>query len=188
MKDKLIGLVVVDSDEKIELQSGLSCFIDIVQVKDENEAVDMLLSNKDIDAIITNGETWEDFPELAKCPFEIRKKWVNVQSVKNTDLSDAIINVFLGNVGRLDGDKLFSIFTCLYKTPIPQFFRLYESLKKQTYRNWNWWIIDDSPEDYNMSWLYNIKDSRITIIKNGTNHGSIGFNKHTIAMACDGDY
>jgi glycosyltransferase involved in cell wall biosynthesis len=31
-------------------------------------------------------------------------------------------------------------------------------------------------------------DPRIVIIRNITNHGNIGFNKRTIAMACDGDY
>ena len=31
-------------------------------------------------------------------------------------------------------------------------------------------------------------DPRITIIQNVTNHGNIGFNKHTIAMMCNGDF
>ena len=68
------------------------------------------------------------------------------------------------------------------------FDRLYESLKNQTYKNWNWFIIDDSPNDETSKMIAKKNDPRITIIKNVSNHGNIGFNKHTIAMMCDGDY
>jgi glycosyltransferase involved in cell wall biosynthesis len=66
--------------------------------------------------------------------------------------------------------------------------RLYNSLKSQTYKNWNWWIIDDSENNETIEKLNALDDFRITILKNVTNHGCIGFNKHMIAMMCDGDY
>ena len=59
---------------------------------------------------------------------------------------------------------------------------------KQTYVNWNWWIIDDSVNNYTSDFLNKIHDPRIMVVKNVTNHGSIGFNKHMVAMMCDGDY
>jgi glycosyltransferase involved in cell wall biosynthesis len=59
---------------------------------------------------------------------------------------------------------------------------------KQTYANWNWWIIDDSLNNYTSDYLVKLHDPRVHVIKNVTNHGNIGFNKHMIAMLCDGDY
>ena len=58
----------------------------------------------------------------------------------------------------------------------------------QTYNDWDWYILDDSSNDETVEILKSFKDERIKIIKNISNHGNIGFNKHLIAMACDGDY
>lgn len=83
----------------------------------------------------------------------------------------------------------FSIFTCTYKTTKGQIHRLYQSLLKQTYKEWDWWILDDSPKDYKDNNFSEIKnDPRVFILKNVSHHGNIGFNKHMIAMCCDGDY
>ena len=44
--------------------------------------------------------------------------------------------------------SLISVFTPTYKTD-QRIFRTYKSLKNQTYQNWEWVVVDDSPEgDY----------------------------------------
>ena len=83
---------------------------------------------------------------------------------------------------------LFSFFTCTYHTQKDKLIRLYNSLCAQTYREWDWYIIDDSKDDSTSKLIESLEDPRITVIKNVTRHGNIGFNKHTIAMMCDGDY
>lgn len=153
---------------------------------------DNILSNlnkvRGVDAIITIGDDI-DLGPLNELSFEIRKKWCHIDKFDSEVIKGCIINTFLYNIGRdREDDKLFSIFTSTYNTP-PKFIkRLYESLLKQTYKNWNWWVIDDSSDNYTSEYLKKIHDPRITVIKNVTNHGSIGFNKHMIAMMCDGDY
>ena len=143
------------------------------------------------DCLITLGDIpQDDIDILNDLPFEIRKKWIARQEFDPKNLAESIIQVFLYNINRVKEQevKLFSIFTCTYKTPPEMFNRLYNSLKNQTYKNWNWWILDDSPNDNIARWISNRNDSRIHVIHNISDHGNIGFNKNLIAMACDGDY
>lgn len=143
--------------------------------------------NRGFDCLITVGDIG-NFDELNALPYEIRKKWCHTEDFNEKEISDLIINTFLLNNGRQGGEKLFSIFTCAFNTPKNVIMRLYESLKRQTYKNWNWWILDDSKTQTTAEYLEKLHDPRITVFRNFTNHGNIGFNKHSIAMLCDGDY
>ena len=58
----------------------------------------------------------------------------------------------------------------------------------QTYYEWDWFILDDSSDDTTAKMIESLKDPRITVLKTVSVHGNIGFNKHMIALACDGDY
>lgn len=82
----------------------------------------------------------------------------------------------------------FSIFTCGYKTTNGQATRLYQSLLNQTETDWDWWILDDSPNKQDTHVFTQFKDDRVHIFYNRNHHGVIGYNKHMIAMCCDGDY
>lgn len=188
MKEKIVVLIVGSNAQEIN-NAKLKDVIDFVFLGSEPELIQYIAKERDFDGIITIGEVQTDFQWLYNAPFEIRKKWVNLKEFNETEVYGSAINTFLYNNGRKNlQNKLFSIFTCAYKTTTAQFERIYNSLKSQTYNNWNWWILDDSPVGYEMAWLKGLQDSRITVIKNYNKHGSIGFNKHVIAMACDGDY
>lgn len=158
---------------------------EITGYEDSSKIELKLALNRGYDCIVTIGKE-TDYPELFYMPFDVRKKWVNFETYDAKQIALSILLTFKANINR-KGTPKFSIFTCAYKTPHSQALRLYKSLCKQTYTEWNWWILDDSPEGKE-SYFSQIKDPRITVIKNCTNHGNIGFNKHLIAMACDGDY
>lgn len=156
-----------------------------------NNLYENMSIHRSVDCIITFDYCSEnDFKILNASSFEIRKKWINFEDFNEKEIATGIVSCFLGNIQRERPTEvgLFSIFTCTYKTPKEMFNRLYNSLKAQTYKNWNWYIIDDSPNDETHIMISKNNDPRITIIKNVSNHGNIGFNKHTIAMLCDGDY
>lgn len=142
-----------------------------------------------VDCIITIGNEI-DFTPLSNLSFEYRKRWIHLEEFNSNYIAESIVNVFINNInrGRNHNEKLFSIFTCTYKTTDEMIDRLYDSLCLQTYKNWNWFILDDTPDDSVINKILLKNDPRITIIKNVTNHGNIGFNKKTIAMMCDGDY
>lgn len=93
------------------------------------------------------------------------------------------------------GDKdtpILSIFTPAYKTT-ERIFRTYESLVKQTYENWEWVVVDDSPSDHNLTWEYlqDIADNdyRVNIHRmTPTSNGNVGEVKHRAAMLCNGEW
>jgi len=161
-------------------------------VSDGNESInDLLYNNKNFDCLITIGNTDTSYyNELMHYGFDIRKKWVNIPEFDANKMAKIIIDTFYTNLNRERGseNKLFSFFTCTFNTSNDELTRLYNSFVNQTYTEWNWYILDDSTNDSVIEFIKSLKDYRITIIKNVTDHGSIGFNKRTIAMMCDGDY
>ena len=163
--------------------------VDLKFLKSTDNIMSELNKFKGFDLLVTIGDKL-DLSPLSNASFEIRKRWVHLNEFDRDEIADALISTFMANIWRDREDcKLFSIFTCTFNTPKKDLDRLYQSLCKQTYKNWNWWVLDDSNNLGSAAeYLEKYHDPRITVIKNVTNHGVIGFNKHVIASACDGDY
>lgn len=195
MKNIISAVIIDKHKDEHDYENLVSYYIpewaerkfDLAVYTDTENILSKLNINRGFDCIITVGEV-DNFDNLNELPYEIRKKWCHIEEFNKEKMSDLIINTFLLNNGREGGDKLFSIFTCAFNTPKSVILRLYESLKRQTYRNWNWWILDDSKSPTTSEYFEKLHDPRITVIRNVTNHGNIGFNKHMIAMMCNGDY
>jgi glycosyltransferase involved in cell wall biosynthesis len=84
----------------------------------------------------------------------------------------------------------FSIFTPTYNTG-ERIYRTYESLKKQTFDDWEWVIIDDSPNDETWGILQEISknDFRVKVHKiYPLSEGNIGLVKHRVASLCSGEW
>ena len=139
------------------------------------------------DAIITIGDE-ADWGYLNQLPFMFRKKWAHLAEFNPLVVAAMIISVFKGNIERAGCPISFSFFTCTHNTGVKNLARLYQSMVLQTYNEWNWFIIDDSDDDETAKLIESAEDPRITVIKNVSIHGNIGFNKRAIAMLCDGDY
>lgn len=164
---------------------------DIVFADVDEDFQKLFNEHRDFDCLLTIGDVGEQcFEKLCGFSFQIRKKWGHVDKFEPKLIAKRILGVFIGNVGRKNpnGNKLFSFFTCTFNTKKEYLYRLYMSMIMQTYNDWDWYILDDSSNDETVEILKSFKDERIKIIKNISNHGNIGFNKHLIAMACDGDY
>lgn len=189
-KDHNYNLVTVEKDPVYFRSYGEYGF-DLRVISDASNILSEMNQFRGFDCMITVGNPEEfDFKPLNELSFEFRKKWIHENEFNPSLMARHIIEVFLYNINRHRPDevKLFSIFTCTYKTSNKMFDRLYESLCAQTYKNWNWFIIDDSPNGDTADRISKKFDPRITVVRNITNHGNIGFNKKAIAMMCDGDY
>lgn len=173
----------------VQYYRGAETGFDIMVYTDTDNILSKLNQFRGFDCLVTIGSSTQ-FSTLNPLPFEIRKKWVHFEEFDGETIANAIVGTFIANINReRKGSELFSVFTCTYKTSKEQIERLYGSLVNQTYPNWNWWILDDSPSYSSVcDYLTKIKDPRVYVIKNVSNHGNIGFNKHIIASACDGDY
>ena len=84
----------------------------------------------------------------------------------------------------------FSVFTPTYKTN-ERIYRTYESMKKQTFTNWEWIVLDDSPDNVTWNILKKIaeKDYRVKPHKlYPITGGNVGLAKHRAATLGDGDW
>ena len=84
----------------------------------------------------------------------------------------------------------FSIFTPTYQTG-ERIRRTYESLANQTFGNWEWVIVDDSPDEVTWDILMELKDKDYRVKPHRIyplSGGNIGLAKNRAAMLCDGDW
>jgi glycosyltransferase involved in cell wall biosynthesis len=84
----------------------------------------------------------------------------------------------------------FSIFSPTYKTN-ERIFRTYESLKNQKLEDWEWVVVDDSPDEKTWKYLkeiaakdFRVKPHRIYPLTGG----NIGMAKHRAGMMCEGEW
>ena len=87
---------------------------------------------------------------------------------------------------------LFSIFTPAYMTG-ERIFRTYNSLKSQTLKDWEWVVVDDSPQDHNTLWENLLKisseDSRVKPHRiNPNTSGVVGKAKSRACSLSTGDW
>jgi glycosyltransferase involved in cell wall biosynthesis len=84
----------------------------------------------------------------------------------------------------------FSIFTPTYNTG-KRIYRTYESLKKQTLDDWEWVIVDDSPNDETWNLIQDISknDFRVKVHKiYPSSNGNIGLVKHRTCSLSNGEW
>ena len=193
MRSKLSAIIIdpkkaehnYDDIYTTEYYRNSETHFDLMVLTSSDNILSKINQFRGFDCLITIGNDI-DFSKLSPLTFEIRKKWVHFDEFDGERIANSIVSTFIANINRDRTDsELFSIFTCTFKTTRQQI----NSLLNQTYHNWNWWILDDSPQYSNVTdYLMKLHDPRVFIIKNVSDHGSIGFNKHIIASACDGDY
>jgi glycosyltransferase involved in cell wall biosynthesis len=103
-----------------------------------------LFSRKKPDVIISVAELDSHYPTLCKLPLYFRKRWVNVEYIDK--ITPDLIKVYF--VGALQSRlrPTISVFTSTYKSG-DKIMRPFDSLQKQTYSEWEWIIMDDSPTE-----------------------------------------
>ncbi len=84
---------------------------------------------------------------------------------------------------------VFSLFTTSFNS-YDKIIRAYNSIKRQTLMNWEWIILDDSPDDDHFQFLREnlTHDCRIRLYRRSENSGSIGNVKNEAVALCRGKY
>jgi glycosyltransferase involved in cell wall biosynthesis len=135
------------------------------------------------DVLITTGNR-SAFPNLAKAPFAIRKRWRHYDVLPAApQLGVEAFTCYLTNLlGAPDGDEapLVTVFTPAYRTG-DRIQRALQSLQQQTYANWEWIVVDDSDDGgQTFATLTGLAktDHRVEVFKAGEHSGVIGRVKH----------
>jgi len=166
----------------------------------DDKNIEILLSEFNPDSIVTSVENFDIYENLNSLPYEIRRRWINI----DPNHTDAHIgqqsyscskNFILNPPDHTSGNKtnpLVSFFTPFYNTG-KKLKKAYESLKNQTYSNWEWVLVNDSDEESNET--LNIandmskNDPRVKVFDiYPRTKGIIGESKYRSACLCSGAY
>lgn len=160
-------------------------------------------SNINPDIIVTMGgakNLWHHISKYSAHNY-ILSKWVHSEEIlTDEELANLIAieatNWACNSLNTVYNSKelpFFSVFTGAYKTDRDRILRSYNSLVAQTYKNWEWTIVDDSPEGYEDTWSvltelskkdYRVKVHRILPVSGG----NIGLVKNRAASLSNGNY
>jgi GT2 family glycosyltransferase len=140
--------------------------------------------------------------------FGEKEDYINdLYDLNNSNISNRIlyistidsINAFNETINKLYIDMcslervrtrpVFSIFTTTFNS-FEKILRAFKSIQSQTLTNWEWVIIDDSPDDKNFQYLkkHLLADSRVRIYRRFENNGYIGNVKNESVSLCRGQY
>lgn len=174
----------------IENKNRLECSIFITSdPKDLNN-----LYNANYQVLLTFGNTKEEYDDILSTQISqhMNIRHIHLSQIKTVEELNGIINIKLTQICASERSlvrPIFSIFTTTYNTN-DKIFRAYNSLLNQTLKDWEWVIIDDSPNDDNFNFLRkNIcNDNRIRLYRRNENNGSIGNVKNEAISLCRGKY
>lgn len=149
---KVPKILYIGSDEP-ELKSYKVLYyeadnLDVKYLKSEDNINTHLASFKP-DCIITRGDSWEEFPEMASMPLQFRRKWINIpphvhiEEVGQSAYQCSMVTML--NPDSLEDSEMISYFTPIYNTG-DKLYNTYQSLLEQTYSNWEWVLVNDSSD------------------------------------------
>lgn len=125
-------------------------------------------------------------------PDRIRHRWIHFNELPdlnafNSSLSYCLVNNSIRS--REQTRPVFSIFTTCYNS-FEKIVRAYGSLKEQSLKDWEWIILDDSPDDKHFEFLRQTfsNDYRVRFYRKSANSGSIGDVKNEAVSLCRGKY
>jgi hypothetical protein len=178
----------------IQNSSTLDCSIFIA---DSLEYVKNL-HNSNFQLLITYGDNCEEYYKelLTVISKEMLERHIHISTDNNILTNITFFNYFINNtyinicsVNRVHTRPTFSLFTPSYNS-YDKILRVYNSLQKQTLLDWEWVIIDDSPDDLNFQFLRTnfSHDARIRFYRRSNNNGSIGNVKNETIGLCRGKY
>lgn len=168
----------------------LLCTVDIISdAKDLNK-----LYNSDYQILVTYGNDVNEY--INECNHfisdRLRDKWIHYNELPDINIFNNNVNYcFISNCvkERENIRPIFSAFTTTYNS-FGKILRAYDSLKLQKFKDWEWVIVDDSPDEKNFNFLKEklLKDNRIRLYKRSKNSGNIGNVKNEAVSLCRGKY
>lgn len=145
--------------------------------------------------LITFGPLEKEYSEVLSEYFNdnnIYKRIIHISEITDISEFNHIVNQKYINICSLDRVQcrpIFSIFTPSFNS-FEKILRAFTSLKSQTLTNWEWIIIDDSPDDKNFIFLKEemAHDYRVRMYRRFENNGYIGNVKNEAISLCRGKY
>jgi glycosyltransferase involved in cell wall biosynthesis/predicted house-cleaning noncanonical NTP pyrophosphatase (MazG superfamily) len=117
--------------------------LEVRYLENDSEFIQEFMNFKP-DAILTIGDEIS-FENLYNAPLEIRKSWINLETLED-NAGEKVYEAAMFNILQNTKKYLVSFFTPVYNTK-QKLYKTYESLRNQTYSNWEWTIVNDSTDN-----------------------------------------
>jgi glycosyltransferase involved in cell wall biosynthesis len=184
--------ILLISDKHVDLKSKTwfdyeDDSLDVLTVGSDY-AIQEKLAYAKPDAIVCVSDDWKNFPNLASQPLQFRNKWITIPELNDWS-GESAYHCAMTTMLNNDNSQLISYFTPVYNTK-ETLYRTYESLKNQTYNNWEWVLVNDSTDGgKSLKIAEDIakKDPRVKIYDfREKSKGVIGEVKYRAASLCRG--
>jgi len=164
--------------------------LNVKYLKDDTNLNQVLYEFKP-DGIISNVSNFSDLKYLCSQPFNIRKKWFNIDNQDLTNVGETAYRVAMNQILENDTSSLVSYFTPTYNTG-EKLWEVFDCLKRQTYNNWEWVVVNDSNDNGKTENILNSiakTDPRVKVYQFKKNsEGIIGDVKYKAACLCEGAF
>ena len=150
--------------------------------------------NTNYHVLVTFGDIEEEYHYIVNYMIvpRIRKRWIHLKEINKVDeFSRMVTYCYISSVvdDRENLRPVFSIFTTCYES-FNKIIRAYRSIKAQTFKDWEWVILDDSKNNEHFDFLNKLlgNDVKVRLYKRNCNSGSIGNVKNEAISLCRGKY
>jgi glycosyltransferase involved in cell wall biosynthesis len=170
-------------------EEKLNCNLNFTS--DPNDVLKMFDCNYHI--LVTYGDTEQEYyPAMNSLANRMRMRWIHFRQIEDISAFNNGVNYCYIHNALLPHEMtrpVFSAFTTCYNS-YRKFLRPYESLKSQTMKDWEWVVLDDSPDEKHFDFLKSLvgKDPRVRLYRRAANSGNIGNVKNEVASMCRGQY
>ena len=117
-------------------------------IKDDRDIRKVIAEFKP-DSIITRGDSFKAFPNLANLPIQFRRKWLNIDNEGDMkrvgDIAYRVSENAMLDPNNLDDQDMISFTTPIYNTG-EKLWNTYASVARQEYGNWEWILMNDSTD------------------------------------------
>ena len=114
-------------------------------VKNDDTIDNDMIEFKPDSIISISQDYFNDYKNLCEKPVYVRNKWINLDEYES-NVGEIAYNCAMHNMLRADYDTTVSFFTPIYNTK-EKLWKTYESVRNQTYPNWEWIIVNDSSDN-----------------------------------------
>ena len=171
-------------------ESKLNCTLNFTSNPDDV----LKLFDPNYHLIVTYGKNESEYyGKMGNMVNRFRLRWLHFyENIKDLDSFNRGVNFcYIHNclLPRKITRPIFSVFTTCYNS-YQKFYRPYNSLKAQVFQDWEWVVLDDSPDDKHFEFLRGIakKDPRIRLYRRAENSGNIGNVKNEAVGLCRGQF
>jgi glycosyltransferase involved in cell wall biosynthesis len=163
-----------------------------VSIYNNNRCLNQLF-NVNYPLLITFGNSFDEYTKDVYdiLPSRMNFRWIHLTVINSIEqFNTSVQYCYMHNIVKQAWLRpIFSIFTTCYNS-FEKIKRAYHSVKGQVYKDWEWVILDDSPDDTHFSFLKDLfrGDNRVRLYKRSENSGIIGNVKNEVVSLCRGDY